>query len=721
MDAMDCGPSCLRMISKFYGKSYSLQTLRTESGIGKEGVSLYGICEAAEAIGFRTKSAKVSLEKLLHEKPLPCILHWNQGHFVVLYKIKGNKFYVADPARSRVRYSKREFITNWSYVTTPTIQTGVALFVEPTSQFYQKQGEEEKKDISFKLLYNYLFSSWKLLIQLFIGLLIGTILQLLLPFLTQSIVDGGIANQNFNIIYLILIGQIIIMASQTIISFIRSWIILHISTRINMNILSDFIFKLMKLPATFFESRLTGDILQRIGDHKRIELFLTGSTLNILFSTFNIIIFSIVLGFYNLNIFLLFFIASIMYVGWLLMFLKKRSELDYKNFNLSSKSNNQIIQIIKGMPEIKLSGSERYMRWEWEGTQVNIFRLEILNLTLSQVQETGAFLINQLKNIFIIYISAKAVIEGHLTLGAMLAIQIIIGELNGPIQQLMQLVQTVQNAKISLERLNEIYSLEDENKTEQYKLDFIPASKNIELISLSFSYPGAGNVPIFEDINLTIPEGKTTAIVGSSGSGKTTLLKLLLNFYEPSKGEIRVGGVNLTNIKQKIWRGKCGAVLQEGFIFSGTVATNIAVGEENINIERLRNAIRIANIEEFIDSLPFGIHAKIGDEGNGISQGQKQRILIARAVYKNPDFILFDEATNSLDANNETKIIENLEAFFKGRTVVIVAHRLSTVKKADQIVVLEKGKIVESGNHAELVLRKGVYYQLIINQLEKVA
>lgn len=719
-DAMDCGPSCLRMISKFYGKHYSLRKLRQEAGIGKDGVSLLGISEAAESIGFRSKATRISMEKISAEKPIPCILHWEQRHFVVLYKIRRNSFYISDPAKGKVIYNRREFAKSWCYMNTPDSKMGIGLFLEPTTTFFKNQEETEQR-VSMKLLYNYLFGYRTLLLQLLFGLLAGSILQLILPFLTQSIVDIGISSRSLNFISLVLIGQLFLMAGQTIVGFIRNWITLHIGTRVNLSILSDFVIKIMKLPPTFFESRLTGDILQRIGDHKRIENFLTGSTLNILLSVFNIVALSVLLIFYDTRIFLIFLSASALYIGWITLFLKKRRELDGRNFHLASRSHNQVIQLIRGMLDIKLSGSERFKRWEWEDTQAGLFRLEIKGLSLSQYQESGAFLINQVKNVFIIFLSARAVMNGQMSFGAMLAIQIIIGELNGPIQQLVILILAIQDAKISLERLNDVYSMDDESKAETHRFDSLPTAKDLYLDNVSFCYPGAGNLPVFSDLNIIIPSGKKTAIVGSSGSGKTTLLKLLLNFYQATQGEIKVGDIRLDNIKQKLWRSKCGAVLQDGFIFSDTIAGNIAVGEERIDMERLREAIRISNLEQFIDTLPLGLHTKIGDEGNGLSQGQRQRILIARAVYKDPDYILFDEATNSLDANNEAQIVRNLETFFEGRTVVIVAHRLSTIRDADQIIVLEKGKVAEIGNHHELLSRQGIYYELVKRQLEKIA
>lgn len=724
---MDCGPTCLRMIAKHYGKSYTLENLREKSSISREGVSMLGISQAAEEIGFRTLGGRLSLEKLVELAPLPCILHWDQNHFVVLYNIKekrkglsGKKehiFYVADPGRSHIEYNEQEFLTHWSSTQINNEPHGIALMLEPTPKFYELEDETQGK-LGFKLLFSYVLKYKKLLIQLILSLVIGSVLQLIFPFLTQSIVDVGVNNQNLSFIYLVLIAQLMLFIGRTAVEFIRSWILLYISTRINISILSDFFIKLMKLPLAFFDIKMQGDIMQRINDHQRIEHFLTGATLNTLFSFINLIIFSVVLALYNTTIFFVFLVGSALYMLWIALFLKRRRVLDFKRFDVASKESNVVIELINGMQEIKMNNCETQKRWKWERLQAKQFRLNFKQLALSQYQQAGAVFINEGKNIFITFLAAKAVVGGHITLGAMLAVQYIIGQLNSPIEQLIGFMQTAQDAKISLERLNEIHEKQDEEPKDVPKLHFLPNNKSFTINNLSFQYPGAGNDPVLKDINLTIPEGKITAIVGASGSGKTTLLKLLLKFYTPSKGEIRLAETNLENISHKLWRSKCGVVMQDGFIFSDTIANNIAVDNEYPDIEKIIDASNTANIREFIESLPLTYNTKIGAEGNGISQGQRQRMLIARAVYKNPDFIFFDEATNALDANNERVIMENLEQFFKGRTVIVVAHRLSTVKNADQIVVLDKGVITECGTHEQLSALKGDYYNLVKNQLE---
>ena len=713
---MDCGPTCLRMVAKYYGKNFSLQRLRDVCGINKEGVSLLGISEGAEKIGFRTTGVRVDLE-LLSEVELPCILHWRQNHFVVLYRIKNDFYYISDPARGLVKYTQAEFLSNWIGTNYNGEAQGIILTIAPSPDFYVQPGDKED-GLSLTYLAGYLRPYKQLIFQLFIGLGVGSLLQLILPFLTQSIVDTGINTRNLNFIYIILIAQTMLFLGRLSVEFIRSWILLHISTRLNISILTDFIIKLMKLPMGYFDTKMTGDIMQRMNDQGRIQSFLTGSTLSIIFSMFNLVVFTGVLAWYNLNIFFIFLISSVIYTLWIIYFFKKRRALDFKRFDISSKNQSSVVQLISGMQEIKLNNCEQQKRWEWERIQAGLFKYSVKSLSLGQIQQAGTFFINEGKNILITFIVAKSVIDGQLTLGGMMAVQYIIGQLNSPIEQMLGFLQQLQDAKISLERLNEIHQMEDEESSEKVYMQDLPLDKTITFEDLSFTYPGAGNDQVLSNISLSIPEGKTTAIVGMSGSGKTTILKLLLRFYEPQKGNIRIGAGQLSQISFRHWREKCGTVMQDGFIFSDTIAKNIAVSDEQPNMLKLENAIRIANILEFINSLPLGLNTKIGQEGNGISQGQRQRILIARAVYKNPEYIFFDEATNALDANNEKVIMENLENFFKGRTVIVVAHRLSTVKNADNIIVLDKGRIIEQGTHESLSRNRGEYYQLVKNQLE---
>lgn len=716
-DAMDCGPACLRMIAKYYGRHYTLESLRKKCHISREGVSMLGISSAAEEIGFKSIGVHISFDQLKNEVPLPCVIHWKQRHFVVVYKIKRGMVYIADPAGGLVKLSEKEFLNGWiSMKGDNNVDEGVAMLLEPQPEFYAAEGEKPDK-AKFSFILQYLKPYKKLIVQLFLGMLIGTLLQLIFPFFTQSIVDYGIGNNNINFITLILIAQLTLYAAQTAVEFIRSWILLHISTRINISIISDFLIKLMRLPIGFFDTKMIGDLMQRIGDHQRIEAFLTSSTINTLFSFVTFIVFAFVLAFYSIKLLVVFLIGSALYVLWILIFLKYRRELDYKRFSQASAEQSNLIQMITGMQEIKLNNCEKQKRWEWENIQAKLFKVSISGLRLSQWQQSGAIFINETKNILISFISACAVINGDMSLGMMMAVQTIVGQLNSPISQMISFIQSAQDAKISLERLGEIHNRPNEVEDGDGKTSIFPEDKSLAIENLTFHYDTLSDA-VLRDVNLTIPEGKVTAIVGMSGSGKTTLVKLLLGFYPPTKGTIRIGGLNISNVDPKSWRARCGTVMQEGFIFSESIAKNIAIGEDHIDEQRLLHAAKIANIQDMIDGLPLGYNTKIGQEGNGISQGQKQRILIARAIYKNPDYIFLDEATNSLDANNERVIMDNLQEFFKGRTVVVVAHRLSTVKNADQIVVLNHGKITETGTHEELTAKRGEYYTLVKNQLE---
>jgi ATP-binding cassette subfamily B protein len=801
LDAMDCGPTCLRIIAQHYGTSVPPQLLRDRSQLGKIGANMLGLTEAAESIGFRTRSVKLSFDVLVRDALLPCILFWDQYHFVVLYKTGRHRLHIADPARGLVRVTKEEFLEKWATAKSDTSSStgdtpsaeGIALLLEPTRAFYTgeanpananpaeanpagtnpaaaktaaaktvaaktaaaKTTHPEKKGLAFRNIIHYILPYKKLVVQLFLGLIVGSLLQLVLPFLAQSVVDIGIGRSNLHFIYLILLAQSALFIGRLGTDLIRSWILLHISMRINISIMADFLAKMLDLPISFFNSKLTGDILQRMNDHQRIETFLTGSSVGVLFSLANLIIFSFVLAFFNRTLFAVFAIATLLYSAWALIFLRYRRALDYKRFEVASKEQSATIQLVQGMQEIKLHGMEQPMRLNWEKLQASLFRLTMKGLSIKNWQQSGASFINEGKNILITFLSAKAVIEGHMTLGMMLAAQYIIGQLNSPIEQMIGFVQSWQDAKISMERLNEIHHLDDEEPEHLTFLQELPPAfarqlsggrnamspldyeennpyptlaenpaipdagrPGIVFSNVSFTYPGAGNLPVLQNIHLQIPQAKTTAIVGVSGSGKTTLLKLLLKFHQPQQGTISLGGVPLSDLSHKVWRSHCGVVMQDSFIFSDTIARNIAVGLEAIDPERLQHAITVAKMDDLIATLPLGLQTKIGSEGAGISTGQKQRILIARAVYRDPQFIFFDEATNSLDAHNESAIIHNLGSFFAGRTVVVVAHRLSTVMKADQIIVLDKGRIVEKGTHRQLINGKGYYFTLIKNQLD---
>lgn len=723
-DGKDCGATCLKIIAKHYGSSLNIQTLRELSETTREGSNLLSLSEGAEQIGFRTLGVKLSLEKLL-EAPLPCILHWNKNHYVVLYKIKSRKskveiIHISDPAFGLLEYSKEDFLKFWiGNNANETAEEGIALLLEPTPNFHLQTSSitKEEKTFGFKYLSKYLFKYKSFIIQLAVGLLAGSILQLIFPFLTQSIVDVGIQNQNMHFIWLVLIAQLFLFFGKTALEFTRSWILLHLSTRINISLISDFFIKLMNLPISFFDVRMTGDIMQRINDHSRIERILTTSSLSVLFSVVNMIIMGGVLAYYNLQIFGIFFLGSLLYFGWIVLFLKRREELDYKQFSEVSQEQSKVIELINGMQEIKLHNAEKQKRWGWEYVQARLFKVSMQGLVLEQSQSIGSNFINELKNIFIVFMSAKLVIDGEITLGMMMAISSIVGNLNAPVMQLIGFVRELQDAKISLARLGEIHDKEDESQTENESIKDIPEKADIFLKDVSFRYTGSDTF-VLDKLNLNIPKNKVTAVVGVSGSGKTTLMKMLLKFYEPVEGNIHYNIIDLKNISQKTWRNHIGSVMQEGYVFNDTIANNIAVGVDIIDKKRLQYATDVANIKSFVDSLPLGYNTKIGMEGMGMSTGQKQRLLIARAVYKNPEMLFFDEATSALDANNEKEIMEKLDVFFKEKTVVVIAHRLSTVMNADQIVVLDKGKIIEQGNHNELVALKGNYYQLIKNQLQ---
>lgn len=717
-DSKDCGPTCLKIISKYYGKTLNIQQLRDLSETTREGSNLLLLSNAAEKIGFRSLGVKLNVESL-EEAPLPCILHWNKEHYVVLYDIKKGKYRISDPGIGLMEYTKAEFLKFW-IGNNANVQTqeGIALLLESTPKFHESEfDKEEKKGIGFGILYQYLWKYKKFLIQLSIGLLASSLLQLIYPFLTQSIVDVGIQNRNIGFIYLILFAQLSLFVGRTSLELIRSWILLHLSTRISISLISDFFIKLMNLPISFFDVRMTGDIMQRINDHRRIERILTTSSLNVVFSVINMFIMGGVLAYYNLQIFTVFFVGSALYFTWITLFLKRREKLDYKRFSEVSQEQSKVMELINGMQEIKLHNAEKQKRWGWEYVQARLFRVSMKGLVLEQTQTIGSSVINELKNIFILFISAKLVIDGDLTLGMMMAITSIVGSLDGPITQLIGFVRELQDAKISLARLSEIHEKEDEMQQEEFQMHEVPQNEDIHIKNLSYRYLGS-DTPVLDQLDLIIPAKKVTAIVGVSGSGKTTLMKLLLKFYEPEKGEVTIGNSQLKNISQKAWRNNVGAVMQEGFIFNDTIANNIAVGVDVVDKQRLAYAVDVANIKEYIFSLPLGYNTKIGQEGVGMSTGQKQRLLIARAVYKNPEMLFFDEATSALDANNEKQIMHKLDMFFKDKTVVVIAHRLSTVMNADQIVVLDKGRIIEMGSHSALVEQKGNYFELVRNQLQ---
>ena len=723
LDTADCGISCLKMICDFHGRNLSKQYLAELTPSAKDGVSLISLSDTAEKIGFKSIALKISLLQLTNEAPLPCIIHWQQNHFVVLHKVKTKgffnretKYYITDPAKGNFVCTEKELTQNWLSTKVMNEDRGIVLLLETTERFFSNNSESEQKK-SLKFLFGYFKRYKKYFSQLFIGLLLGSIFQLVLPFLTQAVVDSGIFDKDIGLIYLILLAQLMLIFSRMSVEFIRRWILLHISTRINISLISDFFIKLMKMPMSYFDVKQTGDIMQRIDDHDRLEQFITTRTLETIFSFFSLLIFGTVLLSYSTKIFVVFLIGSLLYSLWIMLFLKKRRQLDHQMFDLRSEEQGKTFQLIQGMQEIKLQNAEKRKRWDWEDIQADLFNLNITALKLEQKQEVGNIFINEIKNIIITIIAALAVIDGKMTLGMMLATQYIIGQLSLPIEQIAQLIHNYQDAKLSLERINEIHEQPDEDQLLVTSSHHVK-DHSIQVENLTFQYEGTNSAKVLDQLDVFIPGGKVTALVGPSGGGKTTLIKLLLKYYEPSNGEINIGGENIKNFDSIWWRNQCGVVMQDGFIFSESIAQNIAASSNEIDKKKLLFAATTANIHDTIMNMPLKYDTIIGQDGQNLSQGQRQRILIARAVYKNPDFLFLDEATNALDSNNERIILENLQEFYNGKTVVVVAHRLSTVKNANQIIVLDKGMIAEHGTHAELTTLKGKYYHLVKNQLE---
>lgn len=715
---MDCGPACLKMVADFHHIPVSLQKLRELCSITRAGVSLAGIADAAEKIGLRSLGVKIAFDDLddmpgLVQFPLPAIAHWHHNHFVVIFKVKNGYVWISDPAHGKIKLSRKQFLDNWL----SDRDRGVVLGLEPIPGFNVRIDDDHERYKGWSKILGYLGTHRRLLTQFIIGLLGGLVIQAIIPFLSQSLIDVGILRQNIHFVWIVLIAQLVLFISQTSVQFIQSWILLHIGRRINVAMISDFLMQLVRLPLGYFDSKNIGDLMQRIQDNSRVESFLTGNVLTIVFSVASFLVFSVILLFFKPLIFLVFILFSTLYFLWVILFMKRRRDLDYLAFQQASDQQHTLYELITGMQEIKLQGSERKRRWKWIDIQAIFFRIQGKSLALKQYQDIGAIFFNRIKDIIITIIAALAVIKGEITLGTLVSIQYIVGQLNAPFEQFIGFIRSAQDARISLDRMGEILDVAPEDPGDIQTIHELPAEKSILLDNVSFRYSNISD-PVLQHLSIAIPAGKVTAIVGVSGSGKTTLLKLLLGFYPVSSGQITIGHIPLPTINKKYWRSRCGTVMQEGFIFSDTIANNIGESDESVKFEKLDKALRVANISEFVYGLPNSYNTMIGAKGTGVSQGQKQRLLIARAVYKDPEFLFFDEATNSLDATNEKTIMHNLQTFYAQKTVVIVAHRLSTVKNADNIIVLDKGSVIEQGTHTELVTAKGKYYELVQNQLD---
>lgn len=712
LDAMDCGPASLKIIAYYHGKTFSMKYLRDLCNITKEGVSMLDISKAAEKIGLRPLALKISFEDLAKKIPLPCIIHWNYSHFIVVYKITKKRVYVTDPQIGKTSYCIEEFCKSWKRKQ----ETGYILALEPGLNFYKT--ENVKSKLNVKEYFNYLIPHRNFLLQVFFGMIIGVVLSLIFPFITQAIVDIGIGTKDYSFISILLFASVVLTVSSAISQFVQSRIMLFVSDRVNITMVSDFISKLLKLPVPFFERKMTSDILIRISDHGRIQGFVFHTLLSISVSILSFIVYSVILAYYSIPLLLIFVLGSILYTLWILLFLKTRKKLDYEYFEASVINQNEILQMIDGIYDIKANSLQHQKQWDWERSRIKIFGLNFKMLNIGQLQSVGVMCIDQLKSILIVFFTADAVIQGNMTLGMMLSVQYIIGQMNGPVGNLIGFIQSYQDAKISLERVSEITQEEKEEVLNVGMPMPMPEQASINIENLCFAYhPNLGKV--LDDVNINIPVGKTTAIVGASGSGKSTLMKILLRFYDDYEGKITIGSyTDLQSINLDLWRSGCGSIFQDGKIFSDTILNNITLYDLNVDMQRLNKAVNFANLKDFIESLPLKLYTVLGQGGNGISAGQAQRVLIARAIYKRPKILLMDEATNSLDAKNEREITLNILNEFKGTTMVVIAHRLSTIKSADQIIVLDKGKVAEKGTHNELMSNKGYYFELIGNQLE---
>lgn len=714
---MDCGATCLRMVARHFGRNYSLDFLRELTFIGKQGVDLFSISEAAEKIGLQTLAVRVPIHRLLTDLPLPCIAHWDEDHFVVVYGVKGDTILIADPAHGKVKLSVEEFLYHWAEEEEDGFPVGVLLLLETTPEFFTR--EEEVVDRSrIRYLLPYFTRYQQLMVQLTLGLVVGILIQLFVPFLLKSIVDVGINRADINFIGIATISLGVLLISQLIVELFRSWILLHVGARVNITLVSDFLIQLTKMPLRFFETRLTGDLLQRIADNERVQRFLTSTSLMSFFSILTFFAFTIILAIWSPIILAVFVIGTVAAGLWVMLIGRWRKKSDNQQFDQLTENQGSLMELINGMRDIKLHNAEKQKRWAWERVQAKLFRVSLKTRQLEQVQRTGSAFFNEGKNLLIIALAAQQVMVGNMTLGMMVAIMYIVGTQQAPINRMVEFLRSFQEARMSLERMNEIHlRVKPENHGNKV-VTLLPENGDLVVEKVTFQYHGPGSKKVLKNVSLRIPKGKLTAVVGTSGSGKTTLIKLLMNLYHPTEGFVRLGDISLANIDSRLWRSKCGGVLQDGYIFQDTIARNIALGDEIIDKNKLLKAVKAANIQSFVEALPLGYNTVIGREGQGLSEGQKQRLLIARMVYKDPEYLFLDEATIALDPYNELLIMENLDDLFRDATKVVVAHRMSTILEADNIIVLEDGELVEQGNHEELTYVQGAYYQLVKNQIE---
>lgn len=721
-DSMDCGAACLCMIARHYGKNYSLEFFRKNAFIGKEGISMLGLSMAAEKAGMHSLCAKISIEQLANEIILPCILHWDNKHYVICHKVSGKKnltFHICDPAFGCMKVCQKELYRHWISGKFEGEEVGVAMQIEPGINFHNKGIKKAPHKFSMKYFLKYIMPHKWSILQLLLGALVLISLGYISPFISQAIVDIGILKKDLAFIILMVIAQIIINTSKTIIIFFQSWISLRMNTIINVNLVSNYLNKLSQMPMSFFESKTMGDILQRIGDHDRIKSFLMNDTINVIFSITTFIAFVVVLGIYNIHILSIFLLGNAVYVTWVLSFMKYRKELDNKAFHESALLQNNMVQFIQGMQEIKLNCIEREKCWEWEHLQARLYKISRKAMLLGQIQSAGSLIFSSTTGVVLSYITAQKVVTGEMTLGMMTSLSFILGQVAAPIGSFIGFAQRYQDAKISLERLADIHSQDDEHKEYEEKKSILPKDKNIILNKVSFSYSGNINNLVLKNISIQIPQNKITAIVGKSGCGKTTLIKLLQGLYKPLSGEIMIGDTVLENINKYVWRNHIGAVMQDGYIFSDSISKNITLHNE-VDIQKLESVLKAVNLNDFIQSLPHGYDTKIGNDGMQLSQGQRQRILLARILYRKPQVVFLDEATNALDTQNEFYIMNNIRELLYNHTIIIVAHRLSTIKKADNIIVIDNGEVIEQGTHERLLEQKGTYFQLINTQLNKI-